>query len=335
MKGKLKTIIVGTGGMARHHIKIMLDQTRSTQIQALVEISEESRERVREIYTERKLKCPNFYDSIKTLLKNEPTPQAAFIITPHKYHLENASDCLNAGMDVLLEKPMVMNTSEAKKLIKLRNKTGKTLVVAFPGSLSPAVQKAKAMLKNGVIGRINGVCAYAHQRWKSLSKGTWRQEPDISGGGFLFDTGSHMINTMVDLMGKPISEVTACLDNSGTKVDINGAVIGRFNSGQFFSLSAVGDSINCLGAIRIFGDKGIIETGMWGKYLNLQKEGKAEYEAVSFPKSTGVWQQFLKVLDGKIENPCPPEVGLRFSQLMDMICLSSESGKTVLAKQVR
>lgn len=335
MKGKLKTIIVGTGGMARHHLKNMLDQKRSTQVQALVEISEESRERVREIYTERKLKCPNFYDSIKILLKNEPKPQAAFIITPHKYHLENASDCLNAGMDVLLEKPMVMNTNEAKKLIKLRNKTGKTLVVAFPGSLSPAVQKAKTMLKNGVIGRINGVCAYAHQRWKSLSKGTWRQEPNISGGGFLFDTGSHMINTMVDLMGKPISEVTACLDNSGTKVDINGAVIGRFNSGQFFSLSAVGDSINCLGAIRIFGDKGIIETGMWGKYLNLQKEGKAEYEAVPFPKSTGVWQQFLKVLDGKIENPCPPEVGLRFSQLMDMICLSSESGKTVQVKQVR
>ncbi len=335
MKGKLKTIIVGTGGMARHHIKIMLEQTRTTQVQAFVEISEESRERVREIYTSLKLKCPNFYNSIKELLKNEPEPQAAFIITPHKYHLENASDCLNAGMDVLLEKPMVMNTSEAKKLIKLRNKTGKTLVIAFPGSLSPAVQKAKTMLKNGVIGRINGVCAYAHQRWKSLSKGTWRQEPDISGGGFLFDTGSHMINTMVDLMGKPITEVTACLDNSGTKVDINGAVIGRFNSGQFFSLSAVGDSINCLGAIRIFGDKGVIETGMWGKYLNLLKDGKTEYVAVPFPKSTGVWQQFLRVLDGKIENPCPPEVGLRFSQLMDMICLSAERGKTVQAKQVR
>jgi predicted dehydrogenase len=335
MKGKLKTIIVGTGGMARHHLKNMLDQSRSTQVQAFVEISEESRQSVREIYTSRKLKCPNFYDSIKILLKNEPEPQAAFIITPHKYHLENATDCLNAGMDVLLEKPMVMNTSEAKKLIKLRKKTGKTLVVAFPGSLSPAVQKAKTMLSDGVIGRINGVCAFAHQKWKSNTVGTWRQEPDISGGGFLFDTGSHMINTMVDLMGKPISEVTAILDNSGTKVDINGAVIGRFNTGQFFSLSAVGDSISCLGAIRIFGDKGIIETGMWGRYLKLLKEGKTEYKEVPFPKSTGVWQQFIRVLDGKIENPCPPEIGLRFSQLMDMICLSAESGKTVQAKQVK
>jgi len=335
MKGKLKTIIVGTGGMARHHLKNILDQPRSTQIQALVEISEESRERVRDIYVERKLKCPNFYDTIKTLLKHEPTPQAALIITPHKYHLENASDCLKAGMDVLMEKPMVMNTSEAKKLIKLRKKTGKTLVVAFPGSLSPAVQKAKTLLRNGVIGRIIGVCAYAHQNWKPITKGAWRQVPDISGGGFLFDTGSHMINTMVDLMDKPITEVTACLDNSGTKVDINGAVIGCFNSGQFFSLSSVGDSISCSGEIRIFGDKGVLETGIYGRYLNLLKEGKTEYEAVAFPKSTGVWQQFLRVLDGKIENPCPPEVGLRFSQLMDMICLSAESGKTVQAKQVK
>jgi len=335
MKKKLKTIIVGTGGMARNHLNNMLDQKRSTQVQAFVEISEESRNKVQEIYTQRRIKCPNFYDSIKSLLKNEPKPDAAFIITPHKYHFKNTSDCLNAGLDVLLEKPMVMNTKEAKKLIKLRDKTQKILVVAFPGSLSPAIQKAKKVITNGVIGQINGVCAFAHQNWKSLSQGSWRQEPDISGGGFLFDTGSHMINSMVDLMGKPISEVTACFDNSGTKVDINGAVIGRFSSGQFFSLSAVGDSINCNGAIRIFGDKGILETGIWGKYLKLLKEGETEYKPVSFPKSTGVWEQFLKVLNGKIENPCPAEVGLRFSQLMDMITLSAKNGKTTQAKQVR
>lgn len=333
MKGKTNTIIVGAGGMARNHINQILDQQRSTRIQALVEISADSRKKVEELYASRKLKCPIFYDSVKSLLKNEPAPEAAFIITPHKFHLENASDCLNAGMDVLLEKPMVMNTSEAKKLIKIRDKTGKLLVVAFPGSLSPAVQKAKRMIAGGIIGRVNGVSAFAHQRWKDLSKGTWRQDPVISGGGFLFDTGSHMINTMVDLMGKPITEVTAYLDNSGTKVDINGAIIGRFNSGQFFSISAVGDSINCAGSIRIIGDKGILETGMWGRYLKLLKVDKTEYESVPFPKSTGVWQQFLKVLEGKIENPCPPEVGLRFSQLMDMISLSSKSHKTVHSKK--
>ena len=329
MRGKVNTIIVGAGGMAGHHLKNMLDQPRSTKVQAFVEISDKSRKKTEAIYASRNLKCPGFYDSIKSLLKNEPKPQAAFIITPHKFHLENASDCLLAGMDVLLEKPMVMNVSEAKRLIKIRNKTGRILVVAFPGSLSPAVQKAKKMIAEGFIGKINGVSAFAHQRWKHVSKGTWRQAPEISGGGFLFDTGSHMINTMVDLMGVPITEVTAYLDNSDTDVEINSAVIGRFHSGQFFSLTGTGDSINCLGAIRIYGDKGILETGMWGEYLKLLMGGEKEYKSVTYPKSTGVWQQFLKVLQGKIENPCPPEVGLRFSQLMDMIRLSAESGNSV------
>ncbi len=327
MAGKINTIIVGTGGMAGHHLKKMLDLSRTTKIQAFVEISEASREKTRTIYDERGLKCPAFYNSIQSLLKNEPKPRAAFIVTPHKFHLENTRDCLNAGMDVLLEKPMVMNTSEAKRLIQVRNKTGRILVVAFPGSLSPAVKKAKKMLKQGIIGEVRGVSAYVHQRWKSATIGTWRQKPEISGGGFLFDTGSHMINTMVDLMNEPISEVTAVLDNCGAPVEINSAIIGRFRSGQFFSLSGIGDSINCFGAIRIIGTKGILVTGIWGEYLKLLKQGKSEYAPVPYPNSTGVWQQFVQVLHGKIENPCPPEVGLRFSQLMDMIRKSAETGK--------
>ena len=54
-------------------------------------------------------------------------------MTPHALHFEQASACLEAGLDVLLEKPMVMNAEEATALISTRDRTGRLLVVVVPG----------------------------------------------------------------------------------------------------------------------------------------------------------------------------------------------------------
>ena len=193
-------IIVGTGGMARWHIRSMLAQTRTARIVGFVEVSEAQRDATRKLFADAKRECPPFYDSIGKLVRQQGAPDAAFIVTPHKFHLENTRDCLAAGMDVLLEKPMVLNAAEARRLIQIRDKTKRLLVVAFPGSLSPAIKKAKQLLQQGAIGRVTHVAAWVHQAWKRATTGTWRQVPEISGGGFLFDTGSHMVNTVLDLI---------------------------------------------------------------------------------------------------------------------------------------
>ena len=170
---------------------------------------------------------------------------------------------------------------------------------------------------------------YLRERWKLGTVGQWRQDPEISGGGFLFDTGSHMVNTVVDLINEDVVQVTALMDNCGTRVDINSTVSGRFRNEVMFSLAAAGDSMHCTSEITVMGDKGILQTGIWGELLVFKPVKKLEFEEVRLPKSKGVWEQFLKVRAGKQENPCPPEVGLRFAKLMDMIRKSNETGKTV------
>jgi predicted dehydrogenase len=340
-------IVVGTGGMARHHIRTMLAQQRTTRIVGFVEVSETQREATRKLYADHhaqraqtqvsgfspqpSLTCPPFYDSIKELVRRQGAPDAAFIVTPHKFHLENTRDCLAAGMDVLLEKPMVLNAAEARELIKIRDRTKRLLVVAFPGSLSPAVKKAKQLLRDGAIGRVTHVAAWVHQSWKRNTTGTWRQNPETSGGGFLFDTGSHMVNTVLDLIGEDAVEVAALLDHCGTPVEINSSVSGRFRGGAMFSLTGAGDSIQCISSIMVFGDAGVLETGNWGEKLNIKTLKKPEWHAVPYPKSQGVWEQFLKVRAGKIENPCPAEVGLRFAKFMDMVRESAKTKRAVRA----
>ncbi|NQZ69722.1 MAG: Gfo/Idh/MocA family oxidoreductase [Lentisphaeria bacterium] len=320
--------MIGTGGMARHHLSVMLGM-KNTKLVGYVEPSLDQQEATQKLHETKKVPCPPFYGSIKELIKAQGPADAAFIITPHKFHLKNTSDCLKAGMDVLLEKPMVLNETEAKKLIKLREKTGKLLVIGFPGSLSPAIKKAKQIINSGKLGNVSSISAYVHQHWKHATIGTWRQNPEISGGGFLFDTGSHMINTVVDLGQDDVVEVSAIMDNCATPVEINSTVSGRFASGTMFSLAAAGDSMHCTSMVTVMGDRGVLQTGIWGERLLFKSHKDAEFTEVKTAKSQGVWEQFIKVRSGKVENPCPPEVGLRFARLMDMIRKSADTGKTI------
>ena len=65
---------------------------------------------------------------------------------------------------------------------------------------------------------------------------------------------------------------------------------------------------------------------MWGKWLRVQRQGSDEFEEVPVPASLGVWEQFLAVREGRIANPCPPEVGLRMARLWDAIQASAAQG---------
>ena len=95
------------------------------------------------------------------------------------------------------------------------------------------------------------------------------------------------------------------------------------------SLAAAGDSIRCCSQVTVFGDRGVLKTGIWGECLLLQRADEPEFKAVPLPKSRGVWEAFVNVRRGKAENPCPPEIGLRFAKLMDMIRKSADTGRTI------
>jgi predicted dehydrogenase len=231
---------------------------------------------------------------------------------------------MEAGLDVLLEKPMVMNAAEARNLIAARDRTGKLLVVAFPGSLSPQIRTAVRLLRSGELGELLTISGVAWQNWGPNTSGTWRQQPDISGGGFMFDTGAHLLNTVTDLAGEDFVEVAAWLDHRHRPVDVLGTVMGRLASGPLVTLHACGEAIpSCDSDVRVFCSKAILRTGIWGERLELQRSGRKQLKTVRVPPSLGVWEQFLAVRNGQMPNPCPPEVGLRMARLWDAIQASA------------
>lgn len=330
----VRLAVIGCGGMARHHLRMILQQRDTTEIVVTCEPSAAAYDAYAKVFVEAGLTPPpNQPDLDKLLQEYSGKIDAAFIITPHVYHFQQANACLEAGLDVLLEKPMVMNAAEATALIETRDRTGRLLVVAFNGSLSPQIRTAVRMLRDGELGQVLNITAVVWQNWRANTIGAWRQDPVMSGGGFLFDTGAHLLNTVADLAGEDFVEVAAWLDNRDTPVDILGTVMARLKSGAFVTLSGCGDAIpSCESDVRVFGTQGILRTGVWGERLEVQRAGEKELRPVDVPKSLGAWEQFVNVRAGNIRNPSPPENGLRMARLWDMIQASAaQGGKPVQA----
>jgi predicted dehydrogenase len=317
----VRTVIIGTGGMGRHHIRKMLKQQDTTEISVLCDISAESYSLAAQLFRDAGLEPPPNQPNLGTLLKQYAGQiDTAFVVTPHACHHDQTVACMEAGLDVLLEKPMVMNAGEAHSLIESRHRTGRLLVVAFPGSLSPQIRSAVKWLRSGKLGPILNISATVWQNWGPNTAGTWRQSPEIAGGGFLFDTGAHMLNTVTDLAGEDFVEVAAWMDNNQRPVDTRAAVIGRLASGALVTLNGCGEAIpSCSSDVRVFCTKAILRTGIWGEHLEIQHHGRSKLRKVAVPPSLGVWEQFLDVRQGKMANPCPPEVGLRMASLWDAI----------------
>ena len=323
---RVRMAFIGCGGMARSHARRMLQQRDTTDIHMVCEPSGQAYEAFCELFDEAGALPPPNQPKLEKLLQ-ERELDAVFIITPHALHFPQASACLEAGLDVLLEKPMVMNAEEALALIDVQQRSGRLLSVAFNGSMSPQVRTGTKILRAGTLGKILNISAVVWQNWMVSTDGLWRQVPEIAGGGFLFDTGAHMLNTISDLAGEDFVEVAAWMDNQGARVDILGAVIARLASGALVSMNAAGNT-NCkIGSdVRVLCEKGMLQTGVWGERLLIQETDDEELTPVELPESLGTWQQFLKVRSGEMENPCPPEIGLRMARLWDAIRASAALG---------
>ena len=140
-----------------------------------------------------------------------------------------------------------------------------------------------------------------------------------------------MLNTVTYLAGEDFVEVAAWFDYRDRPVDILTAAIGKLKSGTLVTLNGCGDTIpSCSSDVRVFCTEGILKTGVWGGSLEIQTSQEKGWQPVSVPPSRGDWEQFLLVRQGEIENPSPPQIGLRLAHLWDAIKASAELGGKIV-----
>jgi 1,5-anhydro-D-fructose reductase (1,5-anhydro-D-mannitol-forming) len=137
---------------------------------------------------------------------------AVYVASPVLLHARQTIAALRAGKHVLCEKPVAMNFAEAQAMVEAAKASGRVFGVAYYRRLYPKLMRAKALIADGAIGQPLLVEANYHG-WLESDDRAWLRDPAIAGAGPLFDVGSHRIDAMNFLFGKPL-RATGLLSNA-------------------------------------------------------------------------------------------------------------------------
>jgi len=323
--GKIRVGIIGVGGISYGHIRNFL-ASPDAEIVALVDIDPKrlttAVEKVPELAG-----VPTFSD-YKDMLKAGGL-DAVEISTPHTLHFEMIMNSLDAGLHVLCEKPMVCTTPDAKKVMAKAEETGKVLMISYQRHFQPQYRYIKQLCDSGELGEITYIAALQCQGWKKGVAGTWRQIPELSGGGQLNDSGSHLLDMVLWLSGLTAKSVHAYIDNRETPVDINSAVAVSFTNGAQGTISVVGESTcGWHEDFTIWGTKGTVFYRN-GRLTQCSETGEMT-EPTDLPPGGNHDQGFCDVILGREKNWVPPICGLRVIELTEAAWKSGEAGVPVV-----
>lgn len=267
---------------------------------------------------------------------------AVYVSTPHAFHAPTAMLALEHGLDVLLEKPMAMTALEARALMSARDRArdgaGATIVVAYQAALSPLLARTRTRIAQGEFGALRAVMGEVWEDWDRRYAGGWKQVPALAGGGFLFDTGSHLINAAVQMAGQGIAEIAAQIDPLGLDVDLVGTAMGRLADGTPLSLTFCGATVaGCESALTLFLEHAIVRLDVWGGWVEVRDPEGTRREAANAAgrEDRGSVLEAFKVARAGGSNPSTPERSLHLAELWDAMRDSAARGSARVALTTR
>ncbi|TWU28203.1 Gfo/Idh/MocA family protein [Bythopirellula polymerisocia] len=204
---QIKAGIIGTGFIGPAHVEA-LRRLGYVQVAAVAE-----RDTALAQAKADELSIPKAYSDYHQLLA-DPDIQVVHNCTPNHLHFEVNRDILAAGKHVISEKPLAMNSTESRELVKLAEAAGVVHAIDFNYRYMPLVQQARLMCQaSDEVGRILAVHGSYLQDW--LLKETdwnWRLVPEMSGDSrAVADIGSHWCDLIQFITGQKIVKVMADL----------------------------------------------------------------------------------------------------------------------------
>lgn len=143
------------------------------------------------------------YDSFDELISDQAI-ELVIVNTPNFTHADYTRKCLNAGKNVLVEKPFTASSTEAKELFDLARSLGKKIFIYHNRRWDSDCTSIQRVVESGQLGQINEV-HYRYDRYrKAIGPKTFKEEPQPA-SGLLYDLGPHLLDQAISLFGKPIS----------------------------------------------------------------------------------------------------------------------------------
>lgn len=348
---KVNIGVIGVGSISDMHIQAYV-KNKHVKLLAFCDLQEERLAQKGKLYG-----VDQLYTSYKDLLANDEI-DAVSICTWNDSHAEIAIAALEAGKDVLVEKPLSMTVEEALAVEEAVRRTNKILQVGFVRRHADNAQVLKRFIDHGELGEIYYAKASLLRRLGN--PGGWFSDLSKSGGGPLIDLGVHMIDLSWYLMGKPkavsVSGNTyqklgnrshienlsfyqaADYDPSRNEVEDLANALIRFENGASlfvdvsFSLHLKEEETK----LQLFGDQGGAEiepelkivTERHQTILNLTPQ--MDHRGFHFEKSfTNEINHFVASVLGKEQSIAPVEDGVEMMKILRAVYESARLGKEI------
>lgn len=257
--------LIGCGRIAVNHVKAVANN--DLNFVAMCDIDSSKFDFMLE-----KAGCGSFsdtdrYSDYKKMLEDHPEIELIAIATESGKHAQIALDCIDAGKNVIIEKPIAMSIKDAEEIITRAKKTGVKVSACHQNRFNVAVQKTRAAIESGRFGKLShGSINVRWNRNKDYYKqaswrGTW-----VEDGGCLMNQCIHGIDLLRWMMGDDVVEVYGSIRqrfHDYLEAEDVGVAVVKFANGAVGTIEGTTNVYpkNLEETLYIFGENGTVKIG--------------------------------------------------------------------------
>ena len=330
-KGLINIGLIGCGGISQHHVRGYLrvaDQARVTAVADIV--PQQAEERAQQAGG------AHVYTDYHDMLAQEEL-DAVDICLPHHLHKDAIVAAARAGKHILCEKPLCLSMDEARAVQQAVQESGVTLMCAHNQLLLPAIQEARRLLDEGLLGKVYEVRttdAFYHS-FNPETMG-WRARREFIGGGELIDTGYHPTYLLLYLAAARPVEIVAMLskhrlqfmdgeDSAQVLVRFENGVVGNIVTSWAYEPSPTTDKLT------IVGEKGHMYSN--GKDLHYKLRG-ASPQTIPFTVDNTYEIEMVDFVQRLAEKKRPIHTEVEGIQVLQIILNAYTSAETGTIVQI-
>jgi predicted dehydrogenase len=231
MKEKIRLGLVGCGEIG----KLRAEAIKRSSPLKLLAVSDVDAERARAVSTIHGGAVENDW---RKLVQRDDL-DAVVISTPPHLHAEMCIEALEAGKHVMSEKPLARTAVECREILAVAERCNRFVATGFNYRFYPSIEKARALLDAGIIGKLDHIRSYSGYSAKEHNH-PWLHDVEVMGGGALRDNGIHLIDLTHYFLGDVAEVKGFALDSvwEFKGCEDNGFALLRSKAGKVASLQA-------------------------------------------------------------------------------------------------
>ncbi len=322
--------IVGCGSISWEHVRrLSLLREGEAEVVALCDIVKSNAENLRRYVNLFRNIAPEpldqnaVFESYEDMLDRVEL-DAVIICTPHNIHYEHAMKAFKRGLHVFVEKPMAVSVREAEEMVNEASKRNLVLTIGYQRHCQPEYVYARCKILNGELGEPHMVVGWLVQNL--VAAGRFYLNPEVSGGGQLKASGTHLIDAILWMTDTEPVKVKALMDRAGASVELYAVLAVELSNGALASISISGGHprphTGVTEEVRIWCSEGAVHIVDGAVYVEDSKSNITRIDQHMLPRvSPNPDVNFIRTILGKEENLIPGICGLRAAKLEEMAYL--------------